>query len=256
MLAVDRLAAELRAAAPTGRVLTDPAELDSFSYDASFASFLRPHPPDVVVQAFSREDVVATLRVANARRIPVTPRGGATGQSGGCVPTRGGVVLDLSQMKRIIEVDKPNQQVFCEPGVVHADLNAALGKDKLFFPPDPGSSRMCTIGGMVANNSRGMRCVKYGATSEYVLGLEVVLADGSVIWTGSPGSRALQSASGYELSKYFAGSEGTLGVITQLRLKVRPLPEWRGLVLAAFDALADTATALGAVFDAGIVPSA
>lgn len=256
MSTTDALARDLRAILPTGRVLTDPAELDSFSYDASFFSFLHPHAPDLVVQARSRDDVVATLRLADRSDVPVTPRGAATGQTGGAVPVEGGIVLDLSQMKTIVELDQPNLQVFVEPGVVHADLNAFLARRRLMFPPDPGSSRMCTIGGVVSNNARGMRAIKYGATSEWVLGLEVVLADGSVIWTGSPGSRALQSASGYELSKLFCGAEGTLGVITQLRLRVRPLPETRGLVLAAFDRLEATATALGAVFDAGILPSA
>lgn len=255
-MTTDALARELRAVLPAGRVLTDPAELDSFSYDASFFAFLHPHPPDVVVQARTRDDVVAVLQLAHRLEVPVTPRGAATGQTGGAVPLHGGIVLDLSQMNAIVELDKPNMQVFVEPGLVHADLNTFLAGHRLMFPPDPGSSRMCSIGGVVSNNARGMRAIKYGATSEWVLGLEVVLADGTVIWTGSPGSRALQSASGYELSKLFAGAEGTLGVITQLRLRVRPLPAARGLTLAAFDRLEDTATALSAVFDAGILPSA
>ncbi|MFN8534253.1 MAG: FAD-binding oxidoreductase [Dehalococcoidia bacterium] len=255
-MSAETVARELRAVLPADQVLTDPAELDSFSYDASFATFLAPRMPDVVVQARSRDDVAAVLRLASRLDVPVTARGAATGQTGGAVPVRGGIVLDLSQMKRIIELDKPNMQVFVEPGLVHADLNSFLAKHKLMFPPDPGSSRMCSIGGVVSNNARGMRAIKYGATSEWVLGLEVVLADGTVIWTGSEGSRALQSASGYELSKLFAGAEGTLGVITQLRLRVRPLPAARGLTLAAFDRLEDTATALSAVFDAGILPSA
>ncbi|MCS6800549.1 MAG: FAD-binding oxidoreductase [Chloroflexota bacterium] len=256
MSATETLARELRPRLPTGRVLTDPAQLDSFSYDASFFSFLHPHPPDVVVQAYTRDDVVAVLQVAHRLEVPVTPRGAATGQTGGAVPVRGGIVLDLSQMKRVVELDQANLQVFVEPGVIHADLNALLARQRLMFPPDPGSSRMCSIGGVVSNNARGMRAMKYGATSEWVLGLEVVLADGTVIWTGSPGSRALQSASGYELSKLFCGAEGTLGVITQLRLRVRPQPEARGLTLAAFPRLEETATALSAVFDAGILPSA
>lgn len=251
-----QLGTELRDAVPGATILTDPAELDSFSYDASFASFLHPSSPDVVVQAHSREDVVRTMLVANRLNVPVTPRGAATGQTGGCVPLKGGIVIDLSQMKRIIELDKTNLQVFCEPGIVHADLNTYLAKHGVVFPPDPGSSRMCSIGGVVSNNARGMRALKYGATSEWVLGLEVVLADGSVIWTGSEGSRALQSASGLELSKLFAGAEGTLGIITQLRLKVRPIPAARGLVLAGFDKLENTAVALAAVFNAGIMPSA
>ncbi|MCL6647359.1 MAG: FAD-binding oxidoreductase [Chloroflexi bacterium] len=250
------LARELRAVIRTGRVLDDPAELDSYSYDASFAAFLHPCPPDVAVQPTTTADVAAVLRLADRLEVPVTPRGAATGQSGGAVPVKGGIVIDLSQMKRVLDLDAPNLQLFCEPGVVHADVNALLARAGLVFPPDPGSSRMCTIGGMVSTNARGMRAIKYGATSEWVLGLEVVLADGSVIWTGSPGSRALQSASGYELSKLFAGAEGTLGVITQLRLKVRPLPPARGLTLAAFPSLEATTAGLSAVLGAGILPSA
>jgi len=252
----DRLISALRAALGEKAVLTAPEQLHCYSFDASFAAQLKPCLPDVVVQPSSPEDVAKAVRIAAELGVPVTPRGAATGQSLGCVPVRGGMVIDLSRLNRILELDADNLQVFAEPGVVHADLNAYLARYGLFFPPDPGSSRMCTIGGMVANNSRGMRAIKYGATSEYVLGMDVVLADGQMITTGSIGSRSLHSASGFELTKLFVGAEGLLGIIVRLRLKVLPLPPARGLTMALFDRLENTGPALLAVFRAGIIPSA
>lgn len=196
------------------------------------------------------------VRFANKNGVPITPRGAATGQTGGGVPANGGIVIDMSAMNRIVELDADNLQVLCEPGVVHADLNAFLGKHNLFFPPDPGSTKMCTIGGMVANNSRGMRAVKYGSTGDYVLGMDVVLPTGELITTGSVDSRAVQTSSGFDLTKLMVGSEGLLGIFTLLRLKVLPKPASRGLVLAAFDRLEDSGLAVLKVFRAGLLPSA
>ena len=247
---------ELRNELGSDRVIDDPNELVCYSYDASFLSMLTPQLPDVVVTPRTVEDVSRTCRFAFQRGIPVTPRGAATGQAGGVLPTRGGIVLDMTQMDRIVELAAADLQVLVEPGIVHADLNTFLAKHGLIFPPDPGSSRMCTVGGMVANNSRGMRAIKYGSTSDYVLGLTVVLADGQVIQTGSIDSRALQSSSGLELTKLFVGSEGLLGVICGLRLKVIPIPRTRGIVLAAFDQLEAAGEAVLAVLQAGILPSA
>ncbi|MBI3964419.1 MAG: FAD-binding oxidoreductase [Chloroflexi bacterium] len=251
-----QVVAELRRAAPAANVVDDPSELYGYSYDASFESLMNDYRPDVVVQPSGTADVTAAVRIAAAHRIPVTTRGAATGQAAGCVPVRGGIVMDMSRLNRIVELDAPNLQVIIEPGVVHANLNAFLAPHGLIFPPDPGSSKMCTVGGMVANNSRGMRAVKYGSTGDYVLGLEVVLPSGEVVTTGSVGSRALQSSSGLELTKLFVGSEGLLGVICQLRLRVQPLPARRGLVLASFDELEATGRAVLAVFQAGILPAA
>ncbi len=233
-------------------------ELDllSYSYDSSFLTQTGDFRPDVIVVARSAADVAATVRYAHEHDVPVVPRGAGTGQTGGAVAARGGIVLDLSPLNRILELDADNLQVICEPGVVHADLNAFLAKRRLFFPPDPGSTKMCTVGGMAANNSRGMRAIKYGSTGDYVLGLDVILPSGETITTGSVGSRALQSSSGLDLTRLFVGSEGMLGVITRLRLKVLPLPASRGLVLAAFDVLEDSGKAVLAVFQAGVLPSA
>ena len=154
-----------------------------------------------------------------------------------------------------MEVDVPNMQVLVRPGVVHTNLNAHLDKFGLFFPPDPGSTRMCTIGGMVANNSSGLRAVKYGTTDNYVLGLEVVMPDGEVIITGGKTSRAIKNVSGLNLTKLFVGSEGTLGVITCVRLRLWPKPKARGLVMAVFADLDQAPAAVLDVYQAGILPS-
>lgn len=248
---------ELRAALPPGaRVLDDPHAIQCYAYDASFEAMVQPRLADAVVQPRDTADVAALARFAWAKRIPLTPRGAATGQAGGALPVYRGIVVDLSGLNRIIETDATNLQVLIQPGVVHADLNEHLSRWKLIFPPDPGSSRMCTVGGMVSNNSRGMRAIKYGSTGDYVLGLEVVLPDGRIITTGSTASRALQSSSGFELTKLFVGSEGMLGILTQLRLKVIPRPLNRGIVLAQFGRLAAAGESVTAVLQAGILPSA
>jgi glycolate oxidase len=250
------LAADLRQIVKTSRVLEEPAELRSYAYDASFLTQLAPRSPDAVVIAASTDDVSAVVTYANQRGIPITPRGAASGQAGGAVPLSGGIVIALNAMNRILEIDVANMQAFCEPGVVHADLNAALSPHRLIFPPDPGSSRMATVGGMASTNAHGMRAVKYGPTSAWVLGLEVVLPDGEVIETGSAGSRAKQSSAGLELTKLIVGAEGTLGIVTRLRLKLTAIPPARAIVLAVFSVLENAGQAVQAVFGAGISPSA
>jgi glycolate oxidase len=250
------LARDLRGLLRASQVVDQPAELAAYAYDASFLTQCAPRAPDVAVIAGSVDDIRSLMSYAYARGIPVTPRGAATGQAAGAVALRGGIVLALNALNRILEVDVPNMQALCEPGVVHAALNTHLLPHRLIFPPDPGSSRMATVGGMAATNAHGMRAVKYGPTSAWVLGLDVVLADGLLIETGSAGSRARQSSAGLELTKLFVGSEGTLGVITRLRLKLMPIPPARALVLALFDVLEDAGQAVRAVFGAGVSPSA
>lgn len=250
------VAADLRARLTHSQIVTGPAELRTYAYDASFLTQLSPHLPDVAVIAGTEEDVCALMRYAYERSIPITPRGAASGQTAGAVALRGGIILCLNAMNRVLEVDAPNMQSFCEPGVVHAQLNAHLAAHKLIFPPDPGSSRMATLGGMAATNAHGMRAVKYGPTGAWVLGLHVVLANGELIETGSAGSRAKQSSAGLELTKLFVGAEGTLGVFTRLRLKLMPIPPARAIVLALFDVLENAGKAVQDVFQAGITPSA
>jgi glycolate oxidase len=250
------LAAELRSLLHDSRVLDAPAELRSYAYDASFLTQLAPRPPDTVVIAGSTDDVSRLMGYATKHRVPVTPRGAASGQAAGAVALSGGVVLALNALNNIHEIDAPNMQAFCEPGVVHAMLNDALAPHRLLFPPDPGSSKMATVGGMASTNAHGMRAVKYGPTSAWVLGLQVVLPDGEIIETGSVNSRAKQSSAGLELTKMIVGAEGTLGVITRLRLKLMAIPPARAIVLGVFDVLEQAGEAVHAVFQSGVNPSA
>lgn len=239
-----------------GQVVSEPAELAAYAYDASFYTQLLPTPPQLVVIAAGEEDVVTVVRYAHQHGLPITPRGAASGQAAGSVALQGGIVLSLNRLNRILEIDLPNMQVICEPGVVHAQLNEALAPHRLVFPPDPGSTRMATVGGMAATNAHGMRAVKYGGTAAWVLGLRVVLPNGELIETGSINSRAKQSSAGFELTKLFVGAEGTLGVITGLRLKLMPIPPARAIVLGLFDILENAGQAVQAVFQGGITPSA
>ncbi|NLU49400.1 MAG: FAD-binding protein [Syntrophomonadaceae bacterium] len=237
------------------RVLSDDLDVMYYSYDSSFLTKIEKLYPDVVVLPRSTEEVQKIMRFAYEHGIPVTPRGAGTGETGGSVALTGGIVLDLSTWDEIVEVDVANMQVIVRPGVIHADLNDYLARYNLFFPPDPGSSKMCTIGGMVANNASGLRAVKYGCTEQYVLGLEVVLPDGEVITTGGMKSKAIKNVSGLNLTKLMVGSEGVLGVITKIRLRCWPKPKARGIVMAVFPALDDAPATVLDVYQAGILPS-
>jgi glycolate oxidase len=231
------------------RATASPSELCCYASDASLVQGM----PDYIVRPMSAQEVSRILCLCSEQGIPVTPRGAGTGLSGGASPVKGGVVLDMSGMNRILEIDIENLQVIVEPGVVQERLNSALKPYGFFFPPDPGSSAMCTIGGMISYNSSGMRCVKYGTTRCYVLDLEVVLADGRIIHTGS---KVLKSAAGYDLTRLFVGSEGTLGVITRAGLKIVPLPAARRLVMASFPDAETAGESVIKVFSCGITPSA
>jgi glycolate oxidase len=231
------------------RASESPSELYCYSSDASQVE----GKPDYVVRPKSTGEVSSLIRLAGKFGIPVIARGAGTGLAGGAVPVRGGIVLDMSGMDQIIEIDINNLQTTIEPGVVLDKLNCALKPYGFFFPPDPGSSAMCTIGGLISNNGSGMRCVKYGTTRNYVLDLEVVLADGSIIHTGS---RMLKSAAGYDITRLMIGSEGTLGVITKVGLKIIPLPHARKLVIASFETAEAASNAVIKTFSSSIVPSA
>jgi glycolate oxidase len=209
--------------------------------------------PDFVVRPKNAEEVSRILLLCNDLEVPVTARGAGTGLAGGASPVKGGVVLDMSDMNRIIEVDAGNLQAIVEPGVVHERLNMKLESYGFFFPPDPGSSAMCTIGGMISNNSSGMRSVKYGTTRSYVLDLDVVLSDGRIIRTGS---RTLKTAAGYDLTRLFVGAEGTLGIITRAGLRIAPLPMARRIVIASFEDAEIAARSVVKVLSSGITPSA
>jgi glycolate oxidase len=237
------------------KVLHSELERYTYTYDSSFVSQQNEYYPDVVVTLNSTEDVQTVMKYAYENEVPVTPRGAGTGQTGGAVAYTGGIIIDLSSWTDIVEIDTVNMQVIVRPGLVHAFLNDALSPYGLFFPPDPGSSKMATIGGMVSNNASGLRAVKFGNTSQYILGVEVVLPNGEIMKTGGLKSKALKSVSGIDLTRLYNGAEGTLGVITEIRLKVLPKPQARGILLALFDRLEDTAETTLDVFKAGLIPS-
>jgi glycolate oxidase len=231
------------------RVSDSPVERCCYASDASQVKGM----PDFVVRPKNAGEISRILRLCSDLEVPVTARGAGTGLSGGASPVKGGVVLDVSGMNRIIEIDVGNLQVIVEPGVVQERLNMALKPYGFFFPPDPGSSAMCTIGGMISNNSSGMRSVKYGTTRAYVLDLDVALSDGRIIRTGS---KTLKSAAGYDLTRLFVGAEGTLGIITRAGLRIVPLPRARRLVMASFEDAEIAGRSVVNVFSRGITPSA
>src|SRR5204862_3418614 len=229
-------------------VATDPDMLAAHSGDKWFAA----HEPEVVVFARSTDDVSKLLQFASREKIPVTARGGGFGYVGGCVPGRGGIVLSLIRMNRIKEISFGDAVAMVEPGVFTADLKAAVRAQKLFYPPDPASMKDCTIGGNVATNAGGPRCLKYGVTRTYVIGLEVVLANGDVMRTGG---RVHKNKTGFDLIGLFVGSEGLLGVVTEVTLRLLPLPPARATFSAAFATAAQAAEAVQAIFAAGFLPS-
>lgn len=245
----------LRAIVPPAHVIDDAGTLAPYAYDASFWSLRKTRLPDAVVVPETTAEVAAVVRLCAETDTPVIARGAGTGQTGGAVAARGGVVISFARMRRIHEIDRANLQSVIEPGLVFADFQAALLPHGLFFPPDPGSGKACTLGGMVANNASGPHAVRWGTTSAYVLGLEIVMADGSVIQTGGARSKALKSSSGIDLTKLFVGSEGTLGIATRLRLRVQPRPPARAVVLAAYEVMEETVRSLDDLFAAGLLPS-
>jgi len=220
----------------------------SYSYDASDNA----HRPDAAVWPSTTEQVSQILTLANRTGFPVIPRGAGTGLAGSAVPICGGLVMDLGRMNRILDIRITDRLVVLQPGVVYADLQKALAPHGFFFPPDPASGKACTIGGNVATNAGGIRGAKYGVTRDYVLGLEVVLPDGRVMRTGS---KAMKCVSGYDLTRLFVGSEGTLGVITEIVLKINPKPTASRTGLARFARLEDAGRAVSDIMHSGIVPS-
>jgi glycolate oxidase len=223
-------------------------DLVSYSYDASD----HDHRPEVAVWPTTTEQVSAILALANRHGFPVTPRGAGTGLAGAAVPARGGLVLDLCRMNKILDIRISDRLVIVQPGVVYADLEKALIPFGFFFPPDPASGTVCTLGGNVATNAGGIRGAKYGVTRDYVLGLEVVLPDGRIMHTGS---RCMKSVSGYDLTRLFVGSEGTLGVVTEITLKINPKPVAHKTGLAQFAGLEQAGQAVIDIMHSGVIPS-
>ena len=230
-------------------VSIDAATLKAYAYDVSFYK----GTPDFVVRPETASEISKIVKLANEYRIPIIPRGAGSGTTGGAVPIKGGIVVDVTRMNRILKIDTANLQVVVEPGVVHAKLNRELSKLGYFFPPDPGSTEIATIGGLIANGGSGMRSVKYGTVKDYILALEVVLPTGEIVEFGN---KALKTTSGYDLPRLFAGSEGTLGIITKAVLKVLPKPQVTSTALAAFEDVEDAGKAVVNTFSSGIIPSA
>ncbi len=249
MKSKDSLARKLRRLLGADAIGDTPETLAEHATDKWFAS----REPDVVVFARTTSDVVKTLRFANARSIPVTPRGAGFGYVGGCVPVRGGIALSLARMRRIKEIDFADGVAVVEPGVITGELQTAARERGLFYPPDPASLKDCSIGGNIATNAGGPRCLKYGVTRNYVLGLEVVLADGRVLRTGG---RTHKNKTGFDLIGPFVGSEGLLGVVTEATLRLLPLPPARASLSASFRTFRQAADAVQEIFRAGFLPAA
>ena len=231
------------------RLIDAPEDLLAYSYDA----FVEEMIPEMVLLPESTAEVSAIMAIAHREGIPVTARGAGTSICGAPVPIRGGIVLSLTRMDRILAVSTPNRYCIVQPGVVNGDLQARLAKEGFFYPPDPGSYMASTIGGNVAQNAGGPRCLKYGVTVDYVLSLEVVLPSGETIRFGS---RNVKDVTGYRLSSLFCGSEGTLGIVTEITLRVVPLPEATRTILAVYNDLDATAATVADVIGSGILPAA
>jgi len=231
------------------RWLDKKEQLFCYAYDA----FVEESMPDAVIFPETTEEVCQIMALASAHKIPVTGRGAGTSVCGAPVPVHRGLVICFSQMDKIVEINTKDRYVIVEPGVVNADLQAALAPDGFFFPPDPGSMNSATIGGNIAQNAGGPRCLKYGVTLDYILSLEVVLASGKAITFGS---KNIKDVTGYKLAALFCGSEGTLGLVTKAILKVVPVPETVKTIMATFTDLDDTARAVTDIIGSGILPAA
>jgi D-lactate dehydrogenase (cytochrome) len=223
-------------------------DLDQHARDQSFHP---AHRPAAVVWPKSVEEISALLMIANDHRIPVTPWGAGTSLEGNPIPVQGGIVVDLMRMDKILEVDMDDSLVVVQAGARYQDMNAALGRKGLFFAPDPGAN--ASIGGMIANNASGTRTLRYGATKDNVLQLEVVLPTGEIIRTGT---RSTKTSSGYDLLHLFIGSEGTLGIVTEATLKLAPLPEKFSAIIASFPETQNATRTVSNIIISGITPAA
>jgi len=230
-------------------VVLDPEKRYNYSHDETEDySFL----PDVVLKPGTAEEVSRIMKVCNQYEIPVTPRGGGTGLSGGALPINKGVVISMERFNKILHIDELNLQATVEPGVITEVFQNEVKQKNLFYPPDPASKGSCFIGGNIAENSGGPKAVKYGVTRDYVLNLEVVLPNGEIIWTGA---NVLKNSTGYNLTQLMCGSEGTLGIITKIVFKLRGYPQKDILLLIPFSTNEEACRAIAAIFTAGIQPS-
>ena len=240
---------KIKSIIPKERLSTQAEDLIAASYDAS----RQTARPDMVIKPLTAEEISAVIKIANEHSIPVYPRGAATSLTGGAVPTKGGIVIDTTRMNRIISINKTDLMAIVEPGVVIGNFQEAVEKEGLFYPPDPASADTCTIGGNIATCAGGLRCIKYGVTRDYVMGLEVVLADGSIIHTGS---YTLKCSTGYDLTRLFVGSEGTLGIFTKINLKLTIKPESQETIIAFYNNVNTAIDSAQMVLAEGILPTA
>jgi glycolate oxidase len=234
---------------PGNRIFLELHERYSYSFDASFGEYL----PDVVIQPDNAREISELIKLANECRIPVYPRGSATSLSGGSLPVEGGMVLDLSQLNKKLMIDRENLLAIVSPGVITADIHKKAEEVGLFYPPDPSSSHVSTIGGNLLENSSGPKGLKYGTTKEYVIGLEVVTPTGEIIRTGG---KTVKNVTGYDLTRLLVGSEGTLGIMTEAVLRLIPKPQERKTLLASFHHLVDSGHAITQILSSGILPAA
>jgi glycolate oxidase len=240
--------AALKAALAPDRVMSEPEDLIVFEYDGT----IERGAPQVVVFPDTVEEVSAAVRIARDYGLPIVPRGAGTGLSGGAVAAVGGVLIVMTRMRRILDVDPVNMTALVEPGVVNLDLSKAVAKHGLYYAPDPSSQRACTIGGNVAENAGGPHCLAYGVTTNHVLGLELVLADGSIVWTGG----VARDLPGYDLTGLVVGSEGTLCIATKALVRLMRLPEATRTLLGVFESIESATAAVSAIIGAGLVPAA
>ena len=248
-LAADPLIAAIGARVPTVRLLTEPIDREGYRYDET--AYLRAGLPRAVALPTTTEEVAELVRIAAELRIPVVPRGAGTGLSGGAAGIEGALTIAFTAMDRIIEIDRENLVAVVQPGVINAHLKAAVAEAGLFYPPDPASFEMCSIGGNLGTNAGGLCCVKYGQTRDSVVSLEVVMADGTVIRTGG---RNVKDVAGYSLTHLFVGSQGTLAITTEATLKLRPAPPPRLTMLAFFPTLESAGEAVAGIAAAGLSP--
>jgi len=245
---IDAALIEIERAIGSGRVLTDPDVLESYARDESEA---KPRRPDAAVRVRGTADVAAVMLAASRHNVPVTPRAGGTGRTGGSVPLAGGIVLAFEQQNRIKGIEPVDLVTVVEPGVITGVLHRAVEEQGLFFPPDPNSLETCAIGGNVAENAGGPRALRYGCTRDYVLGMEIVTAAGEVLQLGK---RTVKGVTGYDLTSLMVGSEGTLGVITEVTLKLLPKPQGVVTLLALMPDLRTAGQAVTATFRRGLLP--
>lgn len=244
------LVKDLSAFLGKSQILSLPEEMLAYANDATH--YFKSRIPDAVVLPHTTEEVSKVMKYAYAKEIPVTPRGAGSGLAGGCTPVHGGIVMDLKRLNKVLEIDKSNMTAIVEAGVVLKKFQDILEKRQLFYPPDPQSASVCTIGGNVATRAGGPRGVKYGTTGDYVTGMEVVLPDGSLI---TPGGKFVKQSVGYDITHLMTGSEGTLGVITAVNLRILPLPEANRTVVVVCETLEQAAEIVAEIIARGAVPA-